>query len=577
MVIIVHRDPDGDDKLRDWGRERGLTVLPLFAGAGIPEADQLEAALCSGLYSHDPFDLAGPVRAAHQFFGRAEVPDLARRLKAGHIQALFGIRKIGKTSVLNRVLDECRRFHGMACAFGDCSDDGLSSLTAGGLLNSINGALNDAICHEPTHYTTVTALEQEVEPHEAAQTTLRIVGDSASPVLLILDEVDYITPSSPVSPSWQTEFNKFFRALRLIYQECCRREIPFSIVLSGVSSRWFQVASVGGIENSALAFVPEGYLPPFERTQSLQMLQTLGRTAGLVFDSASAEVLAAACSDIPFWIRKVGSFVHSCYPTSDRPVKVSRQVAADLAQEFIEVEGAQLAFSSLQHLFSIFPELGDAASAAAARLKIDHIPQPLLSALGRYGLVDDEARPSGPMVGAGLEMWKERADTPTHSEELTSPASPAEAVAAGSLSSAGEEEWAALLSEVSHRRNVLERDLRDFVPAIVRSELAARTDGRTPASVMLAAVPGNRRDELGGLGSKALLKALYWSELIGVITRNFSWFQPYFGDRPEMALQAAIINDRPDAHAKDMDGAELALQRRAIGWFEDRIAASGVL
>jgi hypothetical protein len=128
MAIVFHRDPSGDDKLRDWGRERGVTILPIFAPDEVPSGNDLHNALCAGLYSQDPFDLSS------QLFGRTDIPDMARRLTAGNIQAMFGIRKIGKTSVLNRILEEARDFHGMACVMADCSDDSLSALDAGMLL-----------------------------------------------------------------------------------------------------------------------------------------------------------------------------------------------------------------------------------------------------------------------------------------------------------------------------------------------------------------------------------------------------------------------------------------------------------
>jgi hypothetical protein len=70
---------------------------------------------------------------------------------------------------------------------------------------------------------------------------------------------------------------------------------------------------------------------------------------------------------------------------------------------------------------------------------------------------------------------------------------------------------------------------------------------------------------------------MYWLDLIAVMKKNWTWFEPVFGSKPQLELQSDIVNDRPDAHAIDMDGAELALQRRAIGWFDERIQRSGLL
>ncbi|MGY8625815.1 hypothetical protein [Chromobacterium violaceum] len=61
MAVILHRDHDGNSKLRNWGRDVGVSVLPLLDGESLQSSDSLERALCVELYSHDPFDVTGPV------------------------------------------------------------------------------------------------------------------------------------------------------------------------------------------------------------------------------------------------------------------------------------------------------------------------------------------------------------------------------------------------------------------------------------------------------------------------------------------------------------------------------------
>jgi hypothetical protein len=588
MVAIVHLDASGDERLRVWGRESGLTVLPVDASVRVPQGEALEQALCSSLYTHDPFDLAGPVRASHQFFGRDDVPDVARRLREGHIQAIFGIRKIGKTSVLNRVLDECREYHGMSCAMLDCSDDSLSALDAGQLLNSVAAAINDAIAFAEDHYASVLPLTSEISAPEAGRVLLSILAQSDRPVLLLVDEIDSITPSSPVATHWQQNFNTFFRALRHVYQECARRDYPFSVITTGVSSRWFTVEEISGVENAALAFVPETYLPPFDRSQSIAMVQTLGRSAGLVFSHGAGDLLAETCSDIPFWIRKAGSFINSCFAQSERPIKLRHPDIYGLTKEYVAVEGGKLAYSSLRHLFRIYPELGDVAIGALREVDVANYPQPLVSALGRYGLLSDNFAPSGPMVAAALELWAQdevstRRPLPFEASESDqsfadqSSVKTASAVSAGSASPAGELEWVDLLTEVSRGRNLLERAMRDFVGTILRVECARKEESRSPQDVLVAAIPLERRESMAGKRTSEILKALYWTDLLAVIKKSWPWFQRYFGDRSSVDLWGGIVNDRPDAHAKEVDGADLALQRRAIQWFQDAIDRSGVL
>lgn len=574
MVIILHDDADGDDRLREWGKEQGLTILPVLASPRMPGAADIEAALCSGLYSYDPFDLAGPVRTAHQFYGRSEVPDLARRLRSGHIQSIFGIRKIGKTSVLHRLLQEAADFHGVACTFVDCSDDSLSGLSASRLLFSIACAVGEALEQNEQRYTDVVPLDSDMGVDEAGRLLQQRLSATSQPLLLAFDEVDYISPSSPVAEHWKVEFNTFFRALRRVYQECARRQIPFSVVVAGVSSRWFSAYQIEGTENSALALVPENYLPPFERRQSIEMIKALGRAAGLGLGDKAADLIAATCSDIPFWMRRAGSYINSCFPKENRPVKVGLLETKELCTEFVEVEGGQLAYSSFAHLFRIYPELGPAATECLLRNEPD-VAQATLSTLGRYGILGAGTRASGPMVEAGLRIWQaEQAREQYHPVGAERPVGPA-AVAAGSTSAAGEEQWAELLSEVSQYRNVLERKVRDFVLAVFRADSLVRQDGKKPPELILAAVPAERRPALAGKPLANLVRCLYWSDLAAIIRKHWSMFDRYFGDRTKLELQFDIVNDRPDAHAKEIDGADLALQRRAMNWIEASIDRSG--
>ena len=76
-------------------------------------------------------------------------------------------------------------------------------------------------------------------------------------IVVIFDKIDYITPESPTGAHWSDQFNVFWRNFRVVYHESSRMKKPFSILVSGVSSKWFRVESINSIENSALALIPE--------------------------------------------------------------------------------------------------------------------------------------------------------------------------------------------------------------------------------------------------------------------------------------------------------------------------------
>src|ERR1043165_6670826 len=70
VVIFIHKDENGNEKLKSWGREKRLHVLPICSIQEIPSGDDLERQLARELYSHDPFDVTGPVSDDNDFYGR---------------------------------------------------------------------------------------------------------------------------------------------------------------------------------------------------------------------------------------------------------------------------------------------------------------------------------------------------------------------------------------------------------------------------------------------------------------------------------------------------------------------------
>jgi len=147
LFFVVHRDPKGNPKLKKWGREAGITIIPIYVGNDpLPSGPELERLLAFELFSQDPFDITGPVASDVHFFGRrTEAQELARKLQNGQIRACFGIRKIGKTSIMHRVLREIEKNFDSVTVFTDCSQDAVFQLHAPNLLVSLAATVEKAI------------------------------------------------------------------------------------------------------------------------------------------------------------------------------------------------------------------------------------------------------------------------------------------------------------------------------------------------------------------------------------------------------------------------------------------------
>jgi len=133
-----------------------------------------------------------------------------------------------------------------------------------------------------------------------------------------------------------------------------------------------------------------------------------------------------------------------------------------------------------------------------------------------------------------------------------------------------ESEWAEELALINRRRNILERKLRDFI----RFGLKLSSDkGDSWLDKILRALPEKRRNELISLSADVIMNKLFWLELEAIISKYWQTFEKTLGDKDQFKASMNILNDRPDAHAKPIDLADIALLRKHLTWLEDRISS----
>lgn len=293
------------------------------------------------------------------------------------------------------------------------------------------------------------------------------------------------------------------------------------------------------------------------------MIRKVGAMAGLHFAEVAADNIASCCSDMPFWIRKACSFIHLRTDTAKRPMNVSaKDIEADL-REFVRDEGSALAQVALQHLFRVYPEIKEPAI-KIVNGKSSEVSPNSMRLLARYGLASAQGNVSGEMVRAGLSSIETEPDTSVVFTQI-------EHSAQETLSLAFDD-WAEELQVISRRRNVIEKRLREIVVNFLKFSALSSTDKKSAKERILATLPEKRRAEVGNLGVDELSQKLFWLELGGLIRKEWPLFEKIFGDQDAFRQNVALVNDRPDTHAKSIDRADVALYRRSLVWFEDKLA-----
>ena len=559
VAIVIHLDPSGNTKLRNWGREIGVSVLPIDGRAGFGEARDIEKQLSAQLFSHDPFDVTGPVSGDNQFFGRRdEAIDLARKLQQGQIRSCLGIRKVGKTSIINRVLKEIPSHFDCKTIMIDCSKDDVFEMDAQKLLSSISYTLA-TMRSAPDDYQILQPSPRDESLSDARINLEKSVLDTESVVLIVFDEVDYITPGSPTVGHWKSDFNRFWRNLRSVYQECDRQGKPFSLLIGGVSTHWFTVDQVEGVENAALAFVPEEFVSPMPTRATVAMLRRLGKIAGLNFTDDAASWISEETGNMPYWARKCCSFIHRQIPTNARPMDLTKEDVVPLVETFVENEGCPIAEVALNHLFRVHPEM-KSASLKVFKEESNNIPEATRRTLRKYGVINSRDVFAGSMIQRAFSSISQIEDLPKS------------APVRSQLDRDGLEEWAEDLAALGQRRNLIERKMRGVVLNFLRLQALQSKKLDQLGEQVLSSIAEPRRKLLLGIPLDSLFLKLMWPELVALIKGNWSLFEAIFGDRKQFEENANLVNDRPDAHAKEWDSADFALYRRSLQWLEERLA-----
>ena len=560
IAIVVHGDHLGNSKLRDWGREYSLSVIPLFVERELPTGRALEALLFREFFAHDSFDVSGPVSDDSRFYGRrGEAQEIARHLEKGQVRACLGIRKTGKTSVINRVIEELEASHDCVSVMVDCSRDSVWSMDEGQLLLSISAAIEAASAGNKD-YLPVTPQVQPVALAMAHDRLVTAVSNAYKPVIVFFDETDYITPGSPTNPEWARRFNPFWRNLRAAYQEVARSQAILSLFISGVSSRWYREEAIDGVENAALAFIPEEYLSPLQPNASIAMIRTLARTSGLQFSTDAATYVASACSNIPFWIRKACSYVHRNIPIEVRPYDINSEEVQNLVETFMALEGAPIAEVAITHLFRVYPALVQAVQACQAN-ETGKVGAVLLGTLERYGVlarVHGNLAISGTMMAQGIALALQKRTTDAEDQQ-------------GRFSYPTLGEWAEDLALCNARRNIIEKRLRFMTVNFLRFDTLSKRDKPPLVDRIARILDEKRRLTLKHLSADEIIEKFMWTDLVKLVEKEWQLFQGLFGDLADFQQHSKLLNDRYDAHAKDADRLDMALYRKSLDYFEERM------
>lgn len=387
FAIVVAHDPRAEENLRAVLPEKRAYLFlhdNEFESVTDPQA-WLRARLREKLGSRRLFDYRLPA-AGPQFFGRQqEFEALSRDLSLGHCVGVFGLRKVGKTSLLRRTAEKLREggvAKGRALVVEvDLLKTPFGSRDLAGVANLIGNQLDHALAQDGT--LSRPALEDPLARLEA--TVVRVERDFGARTMLFLDEYELLLDGRLPTRDG-VELLSWLRGLAQSHRGA------FGFVLAGRNARLIASARIEGVDNPMYRFLRDFPLAGLSPEDCRAMLRKIGGRLGLQFTTDALNLIVAETGGHPSLARTFGDLVDQSIPTTARtPARVDLAAVQHVAPRFsreVEQDMRELvnaatdvdprAEDHLAHLAFGVPWLGGAVEA-----RID-------DALARYGILRAE-------------------------------------------------------------------------------------------------------------------------------------------------------------------------------------------
>lgn len=265
----------------------------------------------------DLFGYTLPLNDDTYFFGRQQiVARYINSIKRGENRGVFGLRKTGKTSLLykiNRVVSEQKIGE---VFFYDCKSPSFRKLHWHQFLFEIYSNICNRI-GIPTKRE-----DDEVTVIRNMRTAVKEAANKGIKLILVFDEIEFISFIAPLDEHWKTEYVDFWQTLWSI--QSTHRNLTF--IVSGVNASVSEVDSImikgRKIQNPLFGIVQSEYLKGLTFDECNTMIKTLGKRMGLKFEYDAIKFIYSQYGGHPMLTRLACSKLNEHFEEADRPVSV---------------------------------------------------------------------------------------------------------------------------------------------------------------------------------------------------------------------------------------------------------------
>jgi hypothetical protein len=338
FIIVV------DQAIKDSGwleiatlRAEGFRIVPLddsvikIGQESRSEMLELDKAL-SRFFEEDQdlYSIQHPISDRLNFFGREAIAaKLIKQMELGKPTGVFGLRKIGKSSLLYYIRNQA--------PFPVAYIDLQKSLDLPDIYDRILTSWMQALrVLHPDFRWDSPPLQNRTEPGpEFAQRSTELShtlqrSNLPTRLGLIIDEIELIVPDD--RPESLARYLSFSRTIRGLVQE----DGFLSILVAGVSTAINSINRLGDQQSPFYQFFDVIYLGPLSREDTIQMVRNIGQQMGVSIDKDAADTIASASGGHPFLARKLCSLAIQSFPEIRKIGAISADHMLKAMQDFIQ-------------------------------------------------------------------------------------------------------------------------------------------------------------------------------------------------------------------------------------------------
>lgn len=516
------------------------------------------------LYEKDLFGIAVPLKNDMLFFGKDRtdiISELYARYKQGEEGGLFGLRRIGKTSILNLLKLRVVEADGVAVYF-DCSSS--HHLHWNNFILYIVKTIVNEYLNDEQHKEEIKKLSDEINEQDRylaqnaiqsfihdIQSIYKLIGNKR--ILIILDEIESIGYKTSPSDWWreQNDALYFWQAIRTLIQ---MHSEYLSFVIAGVNPMCVEIQSINGYDNPIFGMINPIYTSLFGYDDIKNMISSIGGRLGISFEDAIYVKLMEDYGGHPFLIRQVCSKINNELNANhvSRPTTVTRYNYSLKSDEY------RLAMTSvIEQILGVIENYYPGEFKLLKRLALDgRSAFKKEIALGEKGIQH--------LIGYCIV---EKSD----GEYFIRIKSIEEYIKSKFIYDTTLIEQKDIRSRINVRRDNIEEKLRDVVLFSLQSKYGKKAKAQLMEIAEKTTSDSTQKTKM--LNAPNLRKAveeLYLSQIKSVMEKNWKHFEMLFPDKGKFEAYMEILNRsrRVGAHAKSVSQEDEIMYNIAFEYFE---------